>query len=1033
MYEVARSYLRTIHELYDTGNATELSYYPPLASLIKSVAKSAFNTDVIVVQNPKKVLQGEEVIGLPDFVIKSKNGDIIGYMEAKDPIKINLNDILDTDQVHRYKQLPNWILTNFLDFMHFREKDNIKSTSLAKKEPLIARMIPKPEKLDAFKAMIEEFLSFSIKYSYTAEELATELAKRTQILKHVTNEEIEEYSNLRDIYEAFSKDLVKDLTRDDFADIYAQTIAYGLFFARMEAKESHFCRENAYTFIPPAIPILRNLFYFLTGPNLPTSLEFIVDDMVEVLRKTEINNIKKQFHTRLWTEDPVIHFYETFLKVYDPEMQDERGVFYTPAPVVSYIVKSLHEILKKHFNLKEGFADRTLTFLDPAAGTMSFPNTVIRLCATEYQSRGKEGLFNTLIKEHILKNFYAFELLVAPYAIGHFKINNLLKDLGYHPSPKDRFKLYLTNALEIKEIGETPLLPYLSEENNAANNVKQETKVLVICGNPPYSVSSQNKAQFIEKIMEDYKEDVRTERNIQPLSDDYIKFIRFAHWKIDQTGSGVFGMITNNSFLDGLIHRGMRKNLLRSFDIVYIFNLHGSSRRSENVPEGKKDQNVFDIQQGVCISIFIKLQSRTNQPKIFYADLWGTRNEKYSFLQDHSVYDLDWTQIVPKDPNYYFIPKSEDAEVTNYLSLSQIFLKKSTGVKTHRDKLALSRSKESLKSNLKMLTSLSQDNPDESILEEFKIKKSNDWKLDAARDELRYEGIIEHKIRKYNYRPFDIRWIYYSNILVTRPRGELVEDISDDNIALVTTRQLSSLPYNHVFVTNELPDICLVSLLTKESTYAFPLYYRSKGSLEWDKLIPNLNSILLSALREHYSSDIEPINIFHYIYAILYSHKYRSKMESLLLIDFPKIPFTSEKIYFKKLSDYGKQLVDLHLGLTRRDTVIAKFSTIGSNIVEEVTYSESQSRVYINDSQYFSSLKPDVWNYKIGSYQVLRKLLRDKMNQELIIDDIENFQNIVITINETIRIQQEIDNIYEDAMNHILSINLKENQELIPS
>jgi predicted helicase len=1018
MYDTCSSYLDEIHEVLSTGDATELSYYPILNTFIKKVAKEEFGKEVLVIQNPKRVYENEESIGLPDFIVKTKEGDIIGYIEAKDPIKINLIDILDSEQIVRYKQLPNWILTNFIDFTHFRESDDLASVSIADKKAIQEHEISKPSNVESLRGIIEEFLSFTIPYSYTAEALATELAKRTKILRQVAFEVIEiGTSNLDEIYEAFKKDLIKDLKQEEFTDMYSQTIAYGLFFARMEAGENDFLRDNAFSFIPISIPILRNLFYFLTGPNLPKSLEFIVDDMVEVLRKTDISNIMKQIKSEKWTDDPVIHFYETFLRVYDPDLRDRRGVFYTPVPVVSFIVQSIHEVLKKNFGISEGVSSRSVTILDPAAGTMSFIKKAIELCYHEYAKMGKKGIFDRLVKEHILKHFYAFELLVAPYAIGHFKINNHLHDLGYTLLPSERIPFYLTNTLDLRDVSEMQLLPYLSEENMAAKEVKEKTKILVICGNPPYSVSSMNKAEFIEDLMSTFKEDVRNERNIQPLSDDYIKFLRFAQWKIEQSGKGVVGMITNNSYLDGIIHRGMRKKLMNSFDIIYILNLHGSARKKELAPEGKKDENVFDIQQGVCITILVKLNNVSNACQVLYADLWGNREEKYSFLDQNNLLTTEFSRIVPDEPYYFFTPKVEHEYASNSVSLDDIFHKTSTGVKTHRDGFIVNQSKKDLIQKLELFGSSLSENSDDFIKEKFKLKESDDWKLSSARDELRSQGIINEKIRKYNYRPFDIRWIYHSSTLVTRPRGELLEQISDKNMALVTTRQIASPPYNHVFVTNELPDICLISLVTKESSYIFPLYFKEKGMLK-----SNINENIVNSLKRHYGQDVHATEVFYYIYATLYSNLYRNSNEPSLMIDFPKISFTASIDKFKKLSQYGKELVDLQLFLNVSNKILTTYPAKGSDIVQRITFDQKKKRIYVNEGQYFSNITKEIWDYKIGSFQVLKKWIESKINHQLSIDEIDTFQKIVNIIVHSLDIQSRIDKIYEKAITKTIPI-----------
>jgi predicted helicase len=736
-----------------------------------------------------------------------------------------LESIYDSDQIRRYKRLPNLILTNFTEFHHFRDGQKMKMINISN-VPLIAALhVPKPKNLETLNELLKQFLSFSVKHVYDARTLAVELANRAQLLRRVTTEELESGSELIN-----SQQLIEDLTTEDFSDMYAQTIVYGLFFARMQALDNSFYRSNAYSYIPSSIPLLRELFYYLIGPYpLSKSLEFIVDDIVEVLKKTDLSSIAEEFHTETWTDDPVIQFYETFLRVYNPTERNRRGVFYTPMPVVSYIVESVHELLKSKLKILDGLADRNVTLLDPSAGTMTFPTTAIKLCYQEYKKKGKEGIFNQLIKRHLLKNFYAFEVLIAPYAIGHFKVNNQLRDLGYVLTSGERFQLFLTNTLETHDIGMMGLLP-LNEENKKAKEIKEKTRILVICGNPPYSVRSMNRSDFIEKLMATYKKNLN-EKNIQPLSDDYIKFIRFAQWKIEQTGSGLVGLITNNSYLDGLIHRQMRKNLLDTFDLVYILNLHGSLRRGIAITSGDQDENVFDILQGIAISIFVKLDTKTSPSRIFYTDLSGSRQKKYSYLLKNSITTTEWKEVYPKAPLYFFVPKEENKTIIDEsISLKEIFIENKTSVKTHRDKFIVSRSSESLKDRLDLLMTSENLISNDYLEKEFSLKNTNDWSISTARDRLRHEGIVNNKIKLYNYRPFDIRWLYHSDILVTRHRGELLNSISESNIAIVTTRQIAGLHFSYVFVTNILPDNHLLSVLTKESAYVFPLNKNGRRS-----------------------------------------------------------------------------------------------------------------------------------------------------------------------------------------------------------
>jgi type I restriction-modification system DNA methylase subunit len=593
---------KEIHKIYTDGDFREESFYPSFKRLIVDCSK-LYQTQagVNVLVSPRKT-----EAGIPDFRI-GKDGEIIGYIEAKSP-DIDLGEVEDSEQLKRYRDsLPNLILTNFLEFRLYRFGDQKYKVQVGRQFTLRSlKSPPTPEKLDEYFELLENFFSFSTPEIQKSSDLSVELAKKTRFLEHILQEELSrDNEEVTRFYKAFQEELIETLTKERFADLYAQTITYGLFAARIKVQNG-FKRETAWKSIPESLPLLKEIFYSMIGPHFPESLIWIVDDISQILEKADISSILKEFKTTRWEEDPVIHFYETFLATYNPKERERLGVYYTPLPVVSYIVRSIHKLLKNKFGKAEGFATNDVTLLDPAAGTLTFVVQAIKQVQKELEEKMKQGLITSYIEEHILPHFHAFEILVAPYTVGHFKVSMVLDEMGYQFKEGKRFQFYLTNTLEMKDPKQISFLIDLAKEGQEAKRIKEKVPILVVLGNPPYSVSSENKSEFIENLMDDYKEDVRDERNIQPLSDDYIKFIRFAHWKINHAGKGVLGFITNNSYLSGIIHRGMRKKLLETFDEIYIFNLHGSSRIGEKAPGGEKDENVFDIQQGVAIALFIK-------------------------------------------------------------------------------------------------------------------------------------------------------------------------------------------------------------------------------------------------------------------------------------------------------------------------------------------------------------------------------------------------------------------------------------------
>jgi len=1041
-----QNYLNEICKTYHQ-ESTEASYYPALKKFLEDYLSEEKNQTNILIQ-PKKT-----EVGIPDFILKTKEGKITGYIEAKEPDK-NVYSLskTDTEQIERYNiALPNLILTNFIDFVLFRNGQKIKEVRIA--QPVTLKLKnPIPQKIDELNDLLYTFFDFSIPQITTAENLAQELAKRTKLLTHYVLEELKTnpQSSVHNFFKAFQEELIPSLDLEHFADMYSQTISYGLFSARIRAKENSFSRLNAYQYIPSTIPLLRTLFHYITGPDLPESLEWIIDDITDVLSSTDISSILKDFHTTKWTDDPVIHFYETFLEVYNPKEREKRGVYYTPAPVVSYIVRSIHELLKLEFNKKDGLADKSVTLLDPAAGTLTFPAAAIRLAKQELEDKGKAGVFTQLVKEHILKNFYAFELMVAPYAIGHFKISIALEDLGYKLGKNERFNLYLTNTLEVKDIKQVdlPLISDLAKEGIAAKEVKDKIPILVITGNPPYSVSSENKSEFIEGLMETYKEDVKGERNIQPLSDDYIKFLRFAQWKIEQGGLGVVGMITNNSYLSGLIHRGMRKKLLESFDKIYILNLHGNARIGEKCPDDSKDENVFDIMQGVTIALFVK-SSKHNvaqgfslaEKKVYYADLWGVRDEgtknKYKYLAEHDITNTKWQKLEPKEPHYFFVPKefAYEEKYQKFWSVKVFFTKYKQATLTKRDEFLVDINRQSLKARILIL--LNPKTSDTEITELYGLKDTYEWELSSSRETAIKNGFDEEKLIKYVYRPFDFRYIYYEDALIARSVREIMTHMLKSNIALALIKQIYEEEFNHVFVTNSVSDLHLFS---GSGQYVFPLYLypeeKTKKGINPGKImmlfdqqekyqtkIPNLNQEFVKKLELTYKKKILPEEIFYYIYAVLYSNVYRKKYEEFLKIDFPKVPFISDYKLFQRFAKFGKDLVLLHLLKSSvLDSPDARYPVQGSDKVEKVIYKENKKRVYINTQQYFEDIPKEIWEYYIGGYQVLAKWLKERKDRKLSLDEIEHYLKVITAIKHTIKLQKEIDKLYPEVEKELITV-----------
>jgi predicted helicase len=877
--------------------------------------------------------------------------------------------------------------------------------------------------------------------------LAVELAKRTRFLRDVVADELreeqaKEQGDLLGFYEAFQKYLIANLTLEDFADLYAQTITYGLFAARIRTGDG-FNRRMAFDNIPRTIGILRDVFQFISLGDLPRQLEWIVDDIAEVLAVADASGILDRFYREGKGSDPIVHFYETFLVQYDPEERERRGVYYTPEPVVSYIVRSLHRLLKQKFGRSDGLASEGVTLLDPAAGTMTFVARACQEAVQEFEEKYGSGGREEFIRQHILKNYYAFELMMAPYAVGHLKMSFFLEELGHRLSHDERFQFYLTNTLEMEELEQTrlPGMASLAQESRLAGEVKKRRPILVVLGNPPYSGHSSNRGPWILKLIEDYKRmngKPLGEKNPKWLQDDYVKFLRFAQWKIAQAGQGLVGMITNHSYLDNPTFRGMRLSLMRTFDEIYVLDLHGNSLKRETAPDGSKDENVFDIRQGVAVAFFVRhalseaeRRGGGDQAKVYHADQWGLREGKYDWLLNHDVTTTDWQEIHPQPEFYLFVPRDEAAleRYNDFVRVTEIFPVHSVGIVTARDSLTIHWTPEDAWTTVLNFSRLDS----ELARQAYKLgKDARDWKVRLAQEDLKSSGLDRQRIVPILYRPFDIRYTYYtgkSRGFHCMPRPELMRHMMRENVALMTCRQLSQPAWTHAMVSSRITDDCMVSNRTRERGYLMPLYLypdTSKKDLFSDlkpagEREPNLNPKVVAALTAAYGQELSPENIFHYVYALLYAETYREKYAEFLKTDFPRIPFTADFALFQALAALGKRLVDLHLLRSEElDPPVARFQGQGDSRVARsqsrgFRYEPREERVYINKTQYFESVPLELWECQIGGYQVLAKWLKDRQERSLMLEEIKTYCRIVTAIQRTIALQEEVDALYPEV------------------
>jgi predicted helicase len=1034
-----QDYLKKIATTTAQGDAREESYYAHLSSFVEAFADSIGRKKIQITTLPKKTEAGN-----PDFRIWDGQQSIVGYIEAKKPGE-NLDVIENGEQLKRYRGVfPNLILTDFYEFRLYRNGLLIDKTFIGR--PFIAKKlktVPPVENEDKFKALLEKYFAFTLPKVFTAESLASELAKRTRFLRdEVVTIELEEEKQgkgpLYGFYTAFKKYLIADLKEDGFADIYSQTITYGLFAARTRAN-GKFNRKLAFELIPQTIGILRDVFQFISlGKKLPVGMEVAIDDIAEVLQAADVSSILHEYYRKGKGEDPIVHFYETFLNIYDPATREKRGVYYTPEPVVKYIVRAIHDLLKTHFDLQDGLASKEVTLLDPAGGTLTFPAEAIKLAVKEFTEKYGDGGLNQFFQNHILKHYFAFELMMAPYAIGHIKIAFLLEELGYKMKDDDRFNLFLTNTLDMEDLAQTeiPGLESLSDESHKAGKVKRHDPILVILGNPPYSGISSNINEWTEELLKTNLDGTQSYYEIDGkkleekklwLQDDYVKFLRFSQWKIHKAGHGIVGMITNHSYLDNPTFRGMRQSLMNTFNEIYIIDLHGNGLKKETTPEGAKDENVFDIRQGTAIAIFVKKKGAKGC-KVVHTDIFGLRKTKYDWLEKREFKKKDYDSLKPESPWYFFIKRDTKAieHFNKWLKIDEVFPINNVGIVTARDHFALDYDLKLLEARIRQFRDLRFD--DDFIKEAYKLKDTSTFKIKKFREELAKEVDWNEMFDEVAYRPFDKKFIFYSKWVVERPIADLMQHMRKENLGLAIGRQGQVVGDEHLWnlalVTDSLVDF---NLFYRGGELLFPLYlykptepkrktqtmmlFEPEESYGKEGRKPNISKEVLEKLEKAYKKKFTPENLLHYVYAVLYSNIYREKYAEFLKIDFPRIPFATDYKLFLQLAALGEQLTELHLLKSKLlNKPVAKYKGKGDDRVEKPKYDEERQLVFINEKNYFEGITPEVWNYHIGGYQVMEKYLKDRKGR--LMDDPGHYCKMATALQETIELQAKIDSFF---------------------
>ncbi|WP_439553680.1 type ISP restriction/modification enzyme [Flavobacterium macrobrachii] len=1058
-----QDYVTKIDTLYKTGNAREHSYRGDLQNLLMAILDG-----VLVTNEPARV-----ACGAPDYVLTKKDVPI-GYIEAKD-IGVDLASKTLKEQFDRYKAgLTNLIFTDYLDFHFYKEGEFVIKIAIAKIEN--NAIIPIPENFEQFTSLIKNFAQTISQTIKSPTKLAQMMAGKAKLMADVIekslnkDDENENRSQLKSQMLAFQQMLIHDIDNKAFADIYAQTIAYGMFAARYhDPTLPTFSRQEAAELIPKSNPFLRKLFQDIAGYDLDDRLVWIVEELVSIFLASDVAMIMKNFGRSTKQEDPVVHFYETFLGEYNPALRKARGVWYTPQPVVNFIVRAVDDILKTEFNLKEGLADTSkikikkkaitkatadkrsknkeveteievhkVQILDPATGTGTFLAEVVKHIHKKFE--GQQGIWSKYVTNDLIPRLNGFELLMASYAMAHLKMDMLLTETGYKPTDDQRFRIFLTNSLEEAHPDtQTLFSSWLSDEADQANAIKRDAPVMVVIGNPPYSGESANKGEWIMNLMEDYKKEPGgkeklKEQNSKFINSDEYKFIRFGQHFIDKNGSGILAFINPHGFLDNPTFRGMRWNLLKSFDKIYALDLHGNSTKKEISPDGSIDQNVFDIMQGVSINLFVKTGKKKADElaEVFHYDLYGKRELKYDFLIENEFKNVNYINVNLLQPDYFFNNKDLSNLEDNAFSVNELFKINSLGVLSKNDDITIDLQKNKLKDRIDDFINLEESN----LKIKYKIKDdSRDWQLSKAINDLK-ENFNVDNFKKITYRPFDNRWTFFSGKtkgFFAYSQEKVMKNFrTDANFGLISGRQgqaVGSMQWNLAFITNTISD---QNIYYRGGGTVFPLYLYSETTTQQSLLdevvrTPNLNMEIVNTMatklgmyfapeKPDYNTQTEetnqlyPIDILDYIYAVLHSPSYREKYKEFLKIDFPRVPYPKNQRQFIDLVDLGSQLREIHLLESEVvDKLITQYPEDGNNVVVKPIYKEGN--VYINETQYFANVPELAWNFYIGGYQPAQKWLKDRKDRELSYEDIRHYQKIIVALSETHRLMAEIDKI----------------------
>jgi predicted helicase len=1061
-------YLTRLNSKYVSGIAREHAYRTDLETLIRNIVPH-----IEVLNEPAKVTD----CGNPDYIL-TENNIPRGFIEAKDVGKDLNNKKLNKDQFDRYrKALDNLIITDYLWFQFFQNDKLVHEIRIG--EIQNGKVVPLTDNFSQFESLIKEFVEVKGVTIKSPQKLAKMMAGKARLLQDIlekaitSDEETLSNTELKGQYETFKNVLVHDLTPKGFSDMYAQTLAYGMFAARLHDDTlGDFSRQEASELIPKSNPFLRKLFQEIAGPDIDERIVTVVNNLAAVFNATDIKELLKNFGQSTQANDPIIHFYETFLSEYDSKLRKAKGVWYTPEPVVKFMVRAVDDILKTEFGLSRGIADTSKTkikvktdianknyksgykevekevhkvqILDPATGTGTFLAEIIKHIHKGFSAM--QGAWPSYVEKDLIPRLNGFELLMASYAMAHLKLDLLLTETGYKPTINQRFKVYLTNSLEESHPDTGTLFSnWLSTEANEANHIKRDTPVMCVIGNPPYSGISSNNGEWISNLIEDYKyiDGVHFNERKHWLNDDYVKFLRYGQHYIEKNGSGVLAFINPHGFLDNPTFRGMRWHLLKTYDKIYTIDLHGNSKKKETAPDGSADINVFDIQQGVSINVFVKTgKKKPNElGKVLHYDLYGKRDFKYDFLNENSIQSIEFNELPNVAPNYFFVPKDFEAQESyeKGFKVNEFFTQSSVGFVSANDGMNISMTEKEQREKIQDILTL-----EEAVwrLKYNRAKDAQSWKYKWAKEDA--EKNQSDTLSKVSYRPFDTRYTLYTGVsggLYARPTFDTMQNfINGKNVGLNWIRPMSAKYEFSIFISQYITDQCSAGNKSAGAgiSYLGPLYLYSKTSGQQtieqsEERTPNLNAEIVKEIEEKlgltFTNEKEinkntfaPIDVLDYIYAVLHSPSYREKYKEFLKIDFPRVPYPENQDTFWELVRLGGEIRQIHL--LESPTVeqyITQYPIAGDNLVSRkmsknspgyVPNNETHGKVYVNDEQYFDNVPLLAWEFYIGGYQPAQKWLKDRKGRKLEWEDIAHYQKIIVALTETNRIMKEINETY---------------------